>query len=336
MPTFTKLCASCATALAIGFRAVDRAAMNNQVAPERGPGGSQVGMAMTTARDAAAGQAAAGKKSQSSSARPERIGVPHLAEEAAQADVDPCDLCVEALPGYVLGDLPVPDSRWVLEHTAVCNSCRSELHCYEEVDSLLDRCCQHKEDIAPTLTSLVQRKVLREAFWGRMDSPIGELLVAVSGTGVCEIGFGWMEHDQAFVARLMQRGFMPIHDENRTHDVAIQLGEYFTGRRNHFAVPLDFSGLSPFSKAVLNATAQVPFGETRTYGDIAREIGKPGASRAVGNALNRNPIPLIVPCHRIVPTGDGIGKYAGGVETKVQLLTLEGALARPAALFVQS
>lgn len=310
--------------------------MNDQVSPERGPGGSQVGMAMTTARDAVAGQAAAGKKSQSSSARPERIGVPHLAEEAAQADVDPCDLCVEALPGYVLGDLPVTDSRWVLEHTAVCNSCRSELHCYEEVDSLLDRCCQVKDDAAPPLTSLFERKALREAAWGRIDSPLGELLLAVSDEGVCEIGFGWMEPDQAFVARLMQRGFMPIHDDNRIQDVAIQLREYFSGRRNHFAVPLDFSGLSHFSRAVLDATAQVPFGETRTYGEIARTIGKPGASRAVGNALNRNPIPLIVPCHRIVPTGDGIGKYAGGVETKVRLLTMEGALAQPTPLFMQS
>jgi methylated-DNA-[protein]-cysteine S-methyltransferase len=293
-------------------------------------------MAMTTARDAVAGQAAAGKKSQSSSARPERIGVPHLAEEAAQADVDPCDLCVEALPGYVLGDLPVTDSRWVLEHTAHCTSCRSELHCYEEVDSLLDRCCQVKDEATPPLTALFQAPVLREAAWGRVDSPIGELLVAVSGTGVCEIAFGWMENDRAFVAHLMQRGFMPIHDDNRIQDVAAQLGEYFSGRRSHFAVPLDFSGLSLFSRSVLEATASVPFGETRTYGEIARTIGKPGASRAVGNALNRNPIPLIVPCHRIVPTGDGIGKYAGGVEAKVRLLTLEGVLNRPVSLFAQS
>lgn len=300
--------------------------MNEQNAPERGPGGSQVGMAMTTAKDAVAGQAAAGKKSQSSSARPERIGVPHLAEEAARADVDECDLCIAALPGYVLGDLPVIDSRWVLEHTAVCNFCRNELHCFEEVDSLLDQCCQAKEETTPPLTSLFAVPAMHEAAWGRVESPIGELLVAVSNTGVCEIGFGWMDDDREFVCRLMQRGFMPIHDDHRVHDIANQLGEYFSGRRDRFTVPLDFSGLSPFSRAVLDATARVPFGETRTYGDIARAIGKPGASRAVGNALNRNPIPLIVPCHRIVPTGDGIGKYAGGVETKVRLLTLEGAL----------
>jgi methylated-DNA-[protein]-cysteine S-methyltransferase len=293
-------------------------------------------MAMTTARDAVAGQAAAGKKSQSSSARPERIGVPHLADEAARADVDECDLCVAALPGYVLGDLPVTDSRWVLEHTAVCNYCRNELHCFVEVDSLLDRCCQAKSAALPSLPTPYPVPVLREAAWGRLASPIGELFVAVSGKGVCEIGFGWMENDHEFVSRLMQRGFMPVHDDTRINGVVDQLGEYFAGRRNHFAVPLDFSGLSPFSREVLEATANVPFGQTRTYGEIARTIGKPGASRAVGNALNRNPIPLIVPCHRIVPTGKGIGKYAGGVDAKVRLLTLEGVLARQAPLYARS
>jgi methylated-DNA-[protein]-cysteine S-methyltransferase len=293
-------------------------------------------MAMTTARDAAAGQAAAGNTSQSSSARPERIGVPHLAEEAARAD-DECDVCVAALPGYVLGDLPVIDSRWVLEHTAVCSDCRQELHCYEEVDSLLDRCCQVKDEAVPTLPFRQVIPAIREAAWGRMASPIGDLYVAVSDTGVCEIGFGWMENDHEFVHRLMQRGFMPVHDDTRIDGIADQLGEYFEGRRNHFGVPLDFSGLSPFSRAVLEATAEVPFGQTRTYGDIARSIGKPGATRAVGNALNRNPIPLIVPCHRIVPTGGhGIGKYAGGVDTKVRLLTLEGVINRPIPMYAPS
>jgi O-6-methylguanine DNA methyltransferase len=293
-------------------------------------------MAMTTARDAVAGQAAAGKKSQSSSARPERIGVSHLAEEAARAD-DECDVCIEALPGYVLGDLPVTDSSWVLEHTAMCKSCREELQCYEEVDSLLDRCCQMKEEAVPVLPIRQTIPALREAAWGRMASPIGDLYVAVSDAGVCEIGFGWMDSDREFVHRLMQRGFMPIHDDHRIDGIADQLGEYFEGKRNHFGVPLDFSGLSPFSRAVLEATFEVPFGQTRTYGDIARSIGKPGATRAVGNALNRNPIPLVVPCHRIVPSGgQGIGKYAGGVDTKVRLLTLEGVLNRPIPMYAPS
>jgi methylated-DNA-[protein]-cysteine S-methyltransferase len=79
---------------------------------------------------------------------------------------------------------------------------------------------------------------------------------------------------------------------------------------------------------VLDATAAVPFGETRTYGEIAAAIGKPGAMRAVGNALNKNPVPLIVPCHRIVPTGGGIGNYAGTPQLKERLLSIEGALGR--------
>ena len=260
-----------------------------------------------------------------SSARPGRSIVIHLAERAAKRNADPCDLCEEALPAYVLGDLEQVDKSWVDAHTSTCNYCRNELECFEHLDTLVDRCCAMETAELPPLP-VIPQVTQREAAYGKIDSPIGELFVAVSDAGVCEIGFGWMENETGFEHRLAQRGFNPMRNQTRIMEIASELNEYFSGRRNHFAVPLDFSGLTPFSKAVLNATAHVPFGETRTYQDIAREIGNPGASRAVGNALNKNPIPLIVPCHRILPTGKGIGKYAGGVAAKQRLLTLEGAL----------
>jgi O-6-methylguanine DNA methyltransferase len=289
-------------------------------------------MAMT-AHGAASGSASADLQRQSS-ARPERPLVIHLADRAAKRNVDPCNLCEESLPAYVLGDLEQVDKSWVDAHTKTCNYCRNELECFEKLDTLVDRCCAMQTAELPPLPVLPLKTVHREAAYGTVDSPIGELFVAVSEAGVCEIGFGWMDNEADFEHRLVQRGFAPMRNQNRVSEIADELNEYFSGRRNHFAVPLDFSGLTPFSRAVLNATAHVPFGETRTYQDIARAIGNPGASRAVGNALNKNPIPLVVPCHRILPTGKGIGKYAGGVEAKQRLLKLEGAL--PATISISS
>lgn len=284
--------------------------MANRLPPDPMSGPNLVGMAMTSAQ---------------------REVVIHLAEIANRPEVDECDLCEESLPAYVLGDLEQIDKSWVDEHTATCNYCRNELHCFQGVDSLIERC-----DLAdtaplpalPALPPLPQKAAPRDAAYGTIESPIGELLVAVSDEGVCEIGFGWMDDATHFEQRLAQRGFQAMRNQTRITEIASELGEYFSGRRNHFEVPLDFSGLTPFSRAVLDATAQVPFGQTRTYGEIAAQIGSPGASRAVGNALNKNPIPLIVPCHRILPTGKGIGKYAGGVEAKERLLSLEGSLPR--------
>lgn len=283
-----------------------------------------------TAEHAASGSASAAHQRQSS-ARPGRSIVIHLAERAAKRNADPCDLCEEALPAYVLGDLEQVDKSWVDAHTSSCNYCRNELECFEQLDTLVDRCCAMETVELPPLP-VIPQAIKREAAYGTIDSPIGELFVAVSDTGVCEIGFGWMENETGFAHRLDERGFNPMRNQTRIMAIAGELNEYFSGRRNQFAVPLDFSGLTPFAKAVLNATAHVPFGETRTYHDIAKEIGNPGASRAVGNALNKNPIPLIVPCHRILPTGKGIGKYAGGVEAKQRLLTLEGALPATATI----
>lgn len=242
---------------------------------------------------------------------------PHLADLAANPAIEPCDLCEEALPGYVLDELTVEDRQWVVAHTEECGYCRRELDCFERLDDLLDRCDAEACQEQPTCV---------KAAWSRVESPIGPLAVAVSPSGVCEIGFGWIDDDATFAGRLLERGFMPVRDDEAVQPVMRELADYFNGVRDHFGVPVDLSGITPFSRAVLDATAAVPYGETRTYRDIAQAIGKPGATRAVGNALNKNPVPLIVPCHRIVPTGGGIGNYAGTPRVKERLLSLEGAL----------
>jgi len=241
-----------------------------------------------------------------------------LAEAATDPSNDPCDLCEDALPGYVLDDLSIADRAWIVEHTKVCNYCRNELTSFEMLDDLLDLCDEVVATTQPISAS--------HAAWGHFDSPIGPLSIAVSPQGVCEIGFGWLEDERAFAGRLIDRGFVPVRNQDAVKDVAGELSAYFTGARERFDLPVDLSGVSEFSRAVLTATAAVPFGETRTYADIARAIGKPGALRAVGNALNKNPVPLLVPCHRIVPTTGGIGKYAGTPAVKERLLVLEGAL----------
>jgi methylated-DNA-[protein]-cysteine S-methyltransferase len=114
-----------------------------------------------------------------------------------------------------------------------------------------------------------------------------------------------------------------------TEDVRRELEEYFEGRRRAFDLRVDLSPLEGFRRRILAATARIPFGSVRTYRDVAMRAGNERAVRAAGNALGSNPIPIVVPCHRVVRTGGGLGGYTGGLDRKRVLLELEGAL--PAA-----
>ncbi len=248
----------------------------------------------------------------------------NLAQEASRPNVDPCDVCCDAMPGYVCGDLKVIDRQWIDDHTAHCTYCQRQLAGFQRLDHLL---FEYEQECCSDVTAPAFTKRTREvARYGTMDSPLGPLMIAVSDAGVTEISFGRNSTTQAFLARVIDRGYDPVPDQAAIQPVVQQLSEYFQGSRNTFDVPVDFSGLSPFAKDVLQATAAVPFGGVATYSEIARRIDNPGASRAVGNALGRNPIPIILPCHRVVPADHSIGKYTGGVDIKADLLTIEGAL----------
>jgi methylated-DNA-[protein]-cysteine S-methyltransferase len=254
----------------------------------------------------------------------------HLAVEASRPDVDECDLCCDALPGYVCGDLKVLDKQWIDEHTARCGYCQRQLTGFQRLDHLLsefeqERCAEVK---APAFT----RRTRGVAKYGSMESPIGPLLIAATDAGVVEITFGRHTSNQEFLSHVIERGFDPVPDQQAIDPIVKQLNEYFQGSRNVFDVPVDFSGLTPFARDVLQATASVPFGGVATYSEIAKKISNPGASRAVGNALGRNPVPIILPCHRVVPADHSIGKYTGGVDIKVSLLSIEGALLPTGAL----
>jgi methylated-DNA-[protein]-cysteine S-methyltransferase len=167
---------------------------------------------------------------------------------------------------------------------------------------------------------------LVDVAYGSMDSPLGELLVAVTDRGLVRVAFS-SELENEVLAELAARVSprilrLPV----RTDEVRRELDEYFAGTRRRFDVPVDWSLVRGFAQGVLRATARVPFGKTSTYGGVAEAAGSPRAYRAAGNALGSNPIPIVVPCHRVLHSGGGLGGYAGGLERKKTLLTLEGVL----------
>lgn len=160
--------------------------------------------------------------------------------------------------------------------------------------------------------------------WTRFETPFGETFSAASSKGLLRLT--WSEDDpDAFVEEL--RESFPLWGMERDGDLLdtaeSQLLEYFAGERRSFDLPVDFTGLTPFQTRVLDATAEIPFGETLTYGELARRIDKPNASRAVGAALGKNPVPLVVPCHRVIRSDGSVGGYTAGAGYKEQLLELE-------------
>jgi methylated-DNA-[protein]-cysteine S-methyltransferase len=155
---------------------------------------------------------------------------------------------------------------------------------------------------------------------------VGPLFVAVNDRGVAALDFGLSE--QAFVARVTQRTQATlIRSNDRTAEALRQVLEYLDGKRTTFDLPLDMSRMSEFQRRVLNTALKIPRGKVLTYGDVAKAIGKPHASRAVGQALGHNPVPIVIPCHRVLGSDGSLHGYSGGggVKTKAWLLRLEGA-----------
>jgi methylated-DNA-[protein]-cysteine S-methyltransferase len=163
--------------------------------------------------------------------------------------------------------------------------------------------------------------------YATLATPVGELLVAATRRGVVRISYlDWFAADRT-LAELSERVSPRVLEApERLDDLRRELHEYFEGDRRTFDVRLDRSLLGPFAKKVLGRTARIPYGEVSTYAEVAKAAGSPRASRAAGNALASNPIPIVIPCHRVLRSGGGMGGYTGGLERKAQLLTLEGAL----------
>ena len=159
-------------------------------------------------------------------------------------------------------------------------------------------------------------------FYSRHDSAAGPLVLVVSDKGL--VG---LEFDRGKFPPANSKGIAWQESNNKTQSYLRELHEYFDGKRREFTFPLDLRG-TPFQVKCWRALLNIPYGETRTYADIARVVGQPQAFRAVGMANNRNPIAIVVPCHRVIASDGTLCGYGGGLDVKRKLLDLEGALTR--------
>ncbi|MFI9105129.1 methylated-DNA--[protein]-cysteine S-methyltransferase [Streptomyces fildesensis] len=171
--------------------------------------------------------------------------------------------------------------------------------------------------------------------WTRLDTPIGPLLLAATDQGLVSVVFrADDEVTEAFLERLGRRlGAEPVEESGESGRLAPavrQLRAYFAGELRDFTLDLDWSLTAGFNRRVQRELATgVPYGSVVGYQDLADRVGEPGAARAVGTAMGANPLPLVVPCHRVVESNGGIGGFGGGLEIKRTLLALEGVLPPP-------
>ena len=165
------------------------------------------------------------------------------------------------------------------------------------------------------------------------ETPVGRLLLAATDAGLVRLAYvdgvthvDGQDEDAVLADLALRVSPRILAAPRRLDEPRRELDEYFAGARRRFEIRLDWSLTHGFGRRVLEATARVPFGAVTTYRGVAGEAGSPKASRAAGNALGANPIPIIVPCHRVLHAGGGLGGYTGGLERKRTLLTIEGVL----------
>jgi methylated-DNA-[protein]-cysteine S-methyltransferase len=180
------------------------------------------------------------------------------------------------------------------------------------------------------LTAAVGRRAAAEGVldlaYAEVESPLGRLLAVATPRGLVHLGYPNRPLDdqlETLAGRISPR---IVEAPAELDPVRRQLDEYFAGRRRDFDLDLDWQLSAGFARTVLERTAAIPFGETRTYGEIAAAAGSPRAFRAAGSALGSNSIPIVVPCHRVLRSGGALGGYGGGLDVKRELLTLEGVL----------
>jgi methylated-DNA-[protein]-cysteine S-methyltransferase len=182
------------------------------------------------------------------------------------------------------------------------------------------------ERAAQRATEAARAAGLADVSYAIEPSPLGDLVVAVTPRGLVRIAYGADERSDRVLDELAQRISPRVLEAPAALDVVRrELDEYFAGRRTDFDVPIDWRMHAGFGRRVLRATARIPYGRVLTYGEVAAKAGSPRGSRAAGNALGSNRIPIVVPCHRVVRAGGALGGYTGGVDKKKFLLELEGA-----------
>ena len=181
-------------------------------------------------------------------------------------------------------------------------------------------------DPAPPLdTAAAAAASLIDVAYTRHDTPVGTIVLAATPRGLVRVAYA--EEDEAVEATLatLARSISPrvLAAPRRLDAARRELDEYFAGARDRFELALDWRLTRGFARRVLRSAAQIPYGSVSSYGQVAAAAGSPRGSRAAGNALGANPLPIVVPCHRVVRTGGDLGGYTGGVERKLTLLAIE-------------
>ena len=183
-----------------------------------------------------------------------------------------------------------------------------------------------RRGLTTALARRAGKAALLDVAYAEIDSPIGELIVFVTPRGLLRIKYA-DEPIEGVLADVASRVSPRIlRAPARTDEARHELEAYFGLRRRSFNMPIDWSLVHGFAGRILRQTARIPFGDVRSYGQLAAEAGSPRAARAVGNALGSNPIPIVVPCHRVLHADGGLGGYSGGLDRKRYLLALEGSL----------
>jgi methylated-DNA-[protein]-cysteine S-methyltransferase len=235
-----------------------------------------------------------------------------------------CD--VEALWDE-LRDGSEPRKEHVLAHLRICPPCQKLYEQYEGVAYCLN-CLplpEPPQTMVPKILEHIRASVARANpkpdCLARVESPVGPLLVAFRSTGITYIGIV-RDDEHAAIERITQRLRRPVVLAQAPDWVVAVIDEYFRSQRVDFD-RIDISDLTAFEQAVLRKSAEIPPGETRSYGWIAREIGNPTAARAVGQVMARNPVAILYPCHRVVDSQGALHNYGYGLEAKAHLLAIE-------------
>ena len=243
-----------------------------------------------------------------------------------------CDEFGRRLDRQLAGDGPASSGRGtsvMAAHMAGCAACRRLWRRTRALSSRSESEAEHRGAIDAAARA---RARLREAFvrigrppvsFASLNTPVGVVFVGATSRGVCDVTFDEPNEDR-YRARLAKRAPEVIRDRDAVAVALEEIDAYFTGELTRFTVPIDVACVTAFTARVLGATRRIPFGRLLSYGEIASRIGSPGASRAVGGALGRNPVPIIVPCHRVIARGGRIGGFTGGLPTKRALLRIEG------------
>lgn len=195
-------------------------------------------------------------------------------------------------------------------------------------DALGGRSAVDTEALTRSLGAAAAGDGLLDLAYCEIDSPLGPLLGVASPVGLVKLGYPNRDFDDQleWLAKEVSPRILELPGRFGLEEVRSELDEYFAGDRRRFELPIDWRLTKGFVNRVLRETAEIPFGETRSYGEMAESVGSPRAFRAAGSALGANPIPIVVPCHRVLRAGGALGGYGGGLDVKRRLLELEGVI----------